>query len=225
MPVKYKYAPYSVGLELASGGKILSNNEMFVLNEENAFVRFKNTYWPRWFRNSMVQVIETIRGLERTKEEPMASWLSALSAYLRQPNALCYDIGILEKLDVCRLYTSYIRPPIEMSQISPDILSIAGDTGQGPFSYINSEDIFATASGQLVTPLEEALRAIFEELLIPMSYSTSRGSDFPLTLYAPTYEQLFTLRSRLPAEFNVFCSFEVSKDDKANTEQETSTNQ
>jgi hypothetical protein len=189
--------------------KMMSRNELVALGNEDAYLHFTRVYWPRWFRNSMAQVIESVQKLDEPKDEESTNSLSALKAHLVLPNALCSDIGILEKKAACRLYSWFLRRSDKLAPLSPEILGVAGDIGDGPFSYTNADDIFASASGLLVPPLENALREVFKELQITTSYSTLRGSDIPLTLNAPNWELLDALRSRLPAKFKVFCSFRI----------------
>lgn len=47
---------------------MLSRNEMLMLREEKALAKQQDSYWPRWLRNAMAQVIASIQECDEKLE-------------------------------------------------------------------------------------------------------------------------------------------------------------
>jgi hypothetical protein len=189
---------------------MLSRNEMISLEKENALIHFGKTYWPRWLRNSMAQIVESILKLEDAKVGNRENQLQSLKGRLQLPTTQCRDLLVSEKQLVRRLYFWFSSRLDKLSRLSQEISMIPGNIDESLFSFINSEDMFSTVSGLLVPSLDDALQRVYRELQIPISYTVMRESDVPLGLLAPNENMLRALRSKIPTMFHVFCSFEIN---------------
>jgi hypothetical protein len=197
-----------VGIKITN--KMLSRNELMMLSKEDAFLHGGNKYWPRWLRNSLAQIIESIQDLNITKDNPNASVLQYLGGRLREPTTKCRDLKPNEKQVVRRLYLWFISRFDKLKKLSPEISNISGNTDEKPFSFLYAEDMFATASGGLVPSLDNELERIYIELDMSISYTVLKGSDCPLTLLAPNESMLNALRSKIPIDFHALCTFKIN---------------
>lgn len=174
---------------------VLTKGELLGLRSSKLMTE-GDSYWPRWFRNIMAEVITKIES--KTEVESHKLGLRRLKDLLTRPY-----IPVEDKRKMCRLYHWFIKQcdTLEITDI-PDISS------ENPFSFSDPSEMFVSASGRLVPSLRKAVAAIYAELEIPLTYSVYRDLEIPLVLFAPE-SKVEALRGKLPANFNSFCEIEA----------------
>lgn len=150
---------------------------------------------------ALVQIIATMQELDICKEEPLAT-LRRLRNILQEKITTLHDISIEDKKQICRLYNWFIIRSHELRSLD-SISEIKAASREIDINTRIEEpgDIIESLSGNLIPSVEDAFIAAFRDLSIPLSYSVSRRSNVPITLYVPA-DKIPIMLEKLPVGLN-----------------------
>lgn len=180
---------------------MLSRSELSTLDNDVAMTDIFQ-YWPRSFRNAMAQIIASIQDLDEAKKEPIATNLHRLRTILLEKTTY---ITVEDKKQICRLYRWFIRrsDTLRLLDSIPEIQAFGSE-----MNFEHPSDVIESMSGRLIPSVDNALRNIYKDLNLLVSYYVSRRSDKPLTLYIPA-EKIDACGALISAELKSICNIEA----------------